>query len=178
MTPEAVIRIVGRSALDLDSSNRLLDVLEKNLFSTVIPAVDEGVLPTVVREALLQLYSDLRGGRDVHVAARQAFDPIRRDAAARVLCPIEAAIAELENATKNQPFDYFVAQHLASFPWGTLIASLPNEAAISANNFRLEIEAIVHEVEEGFVDRMAVYPEVARSAAIIASDLRMRFSDA
>jgi hypothetical protein len=48
---------------------------------------------------------------------------------------------------------------------------------MSAGNFRIDVEAILHEVEEGFVDPETAYPDVARSAAILASDLRRRVSE-
>jgi len=54
---------------------------------------------------------------------------------------------------------------------------VPKDVAVSAGNFRIEVEAILHEVEEGFVDPGTAYPDVARSAATLASELRRRVSE-
>ena len=177
MTAQAVIRTVGRCALNLDAADRLRDLLEESLFSKVIPDVDDGVVPAVVGRALLQLHSDLQEGKNARASARTAFDEIRRDPEGRMSCPVEAVIADLEDAAANRQIAYAEAQHLASLPWSVLGTLVPSDLAVSADNFRIEVEAILHEVEDGFVDPGTSYPDVSRSAASLASDLRRRVSD-
>lgn len=172
MTTEAVIRTVGRCALNLDTADRMLSLLEENLFTEVISDVDAGVVPSVVGRALLKLYSEVQEGRDAQASARTAFDEIRLDPAARMSCPIEAVIAALEGATAGRQIAYGDAQNLASLPWSNLSSLVPHHVALSAENFRIEIEGILHEAEEGFVGPGTVDPDVTRSAAILASDLR------
>ena len=176
MTAYAVIRAVARSALGLDPADRLRDVLEGSLFSVVLPGVDDGDVPKVVAEALLQLYSDLQERRDVRVAAQAAFDKIRGDPEASVLCPVEVVIAGLEDAAKAPGPTYSEAKRLASLPWSMLKTLLPSELATRVDNLRLEIEAILHEVEEGFVDPKTSYPDVAQCAAALVPILRRCWS--
>jgi hypothetical protein len=177
MTTEAVIRAVGRCALGLDGADRLLGLLEEDLFSKVIPGVDDGAVPSVVGRALLQLYSELQEGGDAQASARTAFDEIRLDPEGRTSCPVEAVIAGLEDAAASRQITYAEAKRLASLPWGVLCTVVPNDLAVSADNFRIEVEAILHEVEDGFVDPGTGYPDVARSAATLVSDLRTRVSE-
>lgn len=172
MTAEAVIRTVARSALGLDPVGQLRDLLEEELFSVVLPSVDDGEVPKIAAEALLRLHSDLRKGMEARVAVRVAFDQIRGDPEARALCPVEAVIAGLEDAAKTPGPAYAEAERLASLPWSMLSALLPNELATRVENLRLEIAAILHEVEDGFVDPKTSYPDVARSAAVLAPEQR------
>jgi hypothetical protein len=155
----------------------LRSALEESLFSEVIPGVDGGVVPAVIARTLLQLHSNLQEGRDAQASARTAFDEIRLDPEARMFCPVETVIAGLEDAAESRQLAYAEAQHLASLPWSSLSTLVPNDVAMSAGNFRIDVEAILHEVEEGFVDPETAYPDVARSAAILASDLRRRVSE-
>jgi hypothetical protein len=71
---------------------------------------------------------------------------------------------------------YAEAQELTSLPWSALSAGVTEDLSISASNLRLEVEAILHEVEEGFVDPKTTYPGVERSAAALLSDLRRQAS--
>ena len=177
MSTEEMIRTVGRCALNLESADRVRSALEESLYSEVIPGVDAGVVPVVIASALLRLHSNLQQGNDAQASARTAFDEIRLHPEARMSCPVEAVIAGLEDAAESRQLAHAEAQHLASLPWSSLSALVPNDVAVSADNFRIEVEAILHEVEEGFVDRGTAYPDVARSAAILASDLRRRVSE-
>jgi hypothetical protein len=177
MSTEAVVRTVGRCALNLESVDRLRSALEESLFSEVVPGGDAGAVPAVIARALLQLHSNLQEGRDAQASARTAFDEIRLDPEGRVSCPVEAVIAGLEDAAESRQLTYAEAQHLASLPWSILGTLVPNDAAVAADNLRIEVEAILHEVEEGFVDPGTAYPDVARSAAILASDLRRCVSE-
>ena len=177
MTADALIRTVGRCALNLDAADRLRGMLEEDLFSKVIPGVDEGAVPAVAGRALLQLYSELEEGRDARASARTAFDEIRRDPEGRTSCPVEAVIAGLEDAVASRQISYAEAKQLASLPWGVVGAVVPKDLAVSADNFRIEVEAILHEVEDGFVDAGTGYPDVARSAETLVSDLRRRVSE-
>lgn len=173
MNPQEVVQAVGRFALGLDSADRMSRVLQDHLFSTVIPAVNEGGAPQVVSRTLLRLYSDLEEGRDARVAARAAFDEIRLDPDGKVLCPIETVIAGLEDAAEERQFTYDGARRLASLPWSLLGTGFPNDVAMAADGFRVEIEGILHEVQEGFVDAATPYPDLSRKASILASELRM-----
>ena len=167
--------MVGRCALNIDSVDRMRAALEDSLFSEVVPGVDEDAVPAVIGRALIQLHSDLQRGGDGQALARAAFDEIRLDMEGRMFCPVEAVIAGLEDAAESRHLAYFEARHLASLPWSSLGKLVPNDVALSAESLRCEVEAILHEVEEGFVDPVTAYPDVARSAGILASDLRSRF---
>jgi len=172
MTIDAVLRTVGRCALNLDSEERLRAILEENLFSKVIPGVDEGVVPAFVGEILLQLCSSLHEKKDGAASVRTAFNAIRLDPEGAMLCPVEAVIAGLEDAAANRQFAYTDAQYLSSLPWNMLSALVPDDVAVSADNLRIEVDSALHEVEEGFVDPGTAYPDIAKSAAILASHLR------
>jgi hypothetical protein len=172
MTPEAVIRAVARSGLGLEPADRLRETLEEQLFSVVLPGVDDGDVPRIVAEVLLRLHSDLQEGKNARVASRLAFDQIRGDPEARVLSPVEVMIAGLEDAAKLPGPAYSEAKRLASLPWSTLGTLLPCDLAGLVDSLHLEIEAVLHEVEEGFVDPKTCYPDVARSAAALAPELR------
>lgn len=173
---QAVIGAVGRCALSLDSADRPRSTLEESLYADVIPGVDGGVVPAVIGKALLQLHSNLQEGRDAQVSARKAIDEIRSDPEARMSCPVEALIAGLKHVAEIRQLAYTEAQHLASLPWSNLTSLVPNDVAVSADSYRIEVEVILHEVDEGFVDPGTTYPDVARSAASLASDLRRRVS--
>ena len=177
MRSKALVRTVARCALNLETADRLLGLLEKYLFAEVIPGVDEGMVPTVVGRALLQLFTDLHEGRDAQTSARTAFDEIRLDPEGMMFCPVEAVIGGLEDASASRHVSYAEARQLASLPWGVFGAMVPSDLAICADSFRIEVEAFLHEVDEGFVDPRADDSEVTRTAATLASDLRRRTSE-
>ncbi len=172
MTSEETVRAVARCALGLDPDGLLQDSLKDSLFSAVIPRATDEVLPAIVSAVLLQLYSELQEGKDVRRAARTAFDKIRQDPEGRVLCPIESIIAQLEEAERSRTLDYSGAKRLSGLPWAMLATLAPSNLALSADGLRLEVDAILHEVEEGFVDPGTGYPEIAAEAGHVASQLR------
>jgi hypothetical protein len=94
------------------------------------------------------------------------------DPEGRVLCPVESIIAELEEAERSQRLAYADAKRLSGLPWAMLPTLVPENLALSADGLRHEIDAILHEVEEGFVDPGTSYPEVAAEAGHLATQLR------
>lgn len=177
MTTETLVREVGRCALNIEPADRLLCLLEEYLFSDIIPKVEESVVPAVIGRALLQLYLELRRGADAHVTARTVFDEIRFDSEGRTFCPVEAVIAGLEDAAASRQVCYAEAKELSSLPWSEFWMVVPEELAVSGENFRIEVGAILHEVEDGFVDPSTGYPELALAAATLAAELRARISE-
>jgi hypothetical protein len=167
-----IVRQVGRCALGLESCDPLRQTLDANLFSSLAQSADNDVLPRAVGDTLVQLYSELQRGSDPLPAACAAFDRIRRDPEARRLAPVEVMIAAMEDRPNPAEFTYADAKRLLDMPWDVIHDRLPRELAATVEAFRVVIESILHEVDEGYVDRTTSHADARIMATNLACELR------
>lgn len=168
-----ILAAVARCAIRACHKDMLKDLLDRDLFSEVVPAADAGDVPKELADAMLWLYERL-------VCASESCQDVARAALQRIIALPETADAIpeaalqfwLEPVVSTNIFTRRDARALLRLPWPNALASLPEQLKSLGSDFAEMLTTAVHEADDGFVDDSQHDSALLDSARTLLAALR------
>ena len=169
---ETLIKAILDYAIGLSDSETLVATIERALFSSLIPDVEAGRYSRATEEAATRLRSVLTSDQLKPDLIRTAVRGLSKDPEVARRFPVEIAVERMDSVVDAGQLCYAEAVDLCALPWSSIEATIGSGRAIAIADLHEDLDAIVHECDEGYVTCDTPYVGVLEKVECIRWDLR------
>jgi len=169
---ETLIKSILDCGIGICDTETLRAIIERLLFSSLIPDVEAGQYSRTTEEAAMNLWFALTSDRLEVDSVRNAIRGLSRDPEVVRQFPVEIAVERMDAIAAGDRVRYSEAMELSALPWSSVETTVGSTRAMAIADLHEDLDAIVHECEEGYVNDETPYPGVLEKIEAIRRDLR------